>query len=108
MNLDNIPELVEPNVKYFLNSTLKNCSKFKEKYINSIYNLSLTILFFIILGIILIYNYKGEKSTKEIQIKKQKDKEYILKQLIKIKQQNVDDRRMQHNLITNLPLYKHQ
>tara|TARA_Y100000591_G_C21850418_1_gene711337 strand:- start:47 stop:373 length:327 start_codon:yes stop_codon:yes gene_type:complete len=107
MNLDNnIPELVEPNVKYFLNSTLKKCNKFKAKYMNFIYNIGLTLLFFTILSIILMYNYKGKKTAKELLLKKQKDKEYILKQLIKIKQQNVDDRRMQNNLITNLPLYK--
>lgn len=60
---------------------------------------------FIILGIILFVNYKGSKTTKEIEQQKQKDREYIIKQLLKIKKENIDDRKIRNNLITNLPLY---
>lgn len=99
------PELVERNVKYFLGATLKNCHKFKEHNINFFYNIGLAIGFFILFGIILFFNYKGGKTAKEANIKKQKDKQQIIKQLIRIKQQNIDDRKMQGNLITNLPTF---
>ena len=58
-----------------------------------------------ILGIILFMNYKGNKTTKELEMKKQTDRHYIIRRLLKIKQENIDDRRMRNNLITNLPLY---
>ena len=45
--LDNSkPHLIENNVKYFINSTLTNCHKFKDQYFNNIYNISLFIGFF--------------------------------------------------------------
>ena len=98
--LDNSkPHLIENNVKYFISSTLTNCHKFKDQYFNNIYNISLFI------GIILFMNYKGNKTTKELEMKKQTDRHYIIRRLLKIKQENIDDRRMRNNLITNLPLY---
>ena len=99
------PHLIENNVKYFINSTLTNCHKFKDQYFNNIYNISLFIGFFLILGIILFMNYKGNKTTKELEMKKQTDRHYIIRRLLKIKQENIDDRSMRNNLITNLPLY---
>ena len=94
------PNLVESNVKYFLNGTLQNCKKFKEQNINLVYNVSLGIGFFVILSMILYFNYKGNKSAKEIRLKKMRDKEYIMTKLIKIKQ---DDRKMNNKMLTNLP-----
>ena len=38
MNVVFKPELIESNVKYFLNSTLENSHKFKEKYFISKYS----------------------------------------------------------------------
>jgi len=99
------PELVERNVKYFLGATLKKCHNFKEQNINFFYNIGLAVVFFTILGMVLFFNFKGGKTSKEANIKKQKDKEQIIKQLIRIKQQNIDDRKMQGNLITNLPTF---
>lgn len=100
------PQLIESNVKFFLNSTLNNCHKFKEDYFNNIYNIGLFIGFIIFIGVILFINYKGDKTSKEIENKKQLDKQYIIQRLLKIKQENIDDRKMRNNLITNLPIYK--
>lgn len=99
------PLLVEGNVKYFLGETLKRCHNFKEQHINFFYNIALAVGFFLLFGIILFFNYKGGKTAKEANIKRQKDKEQIIKQLIRIKQQNIDDKKMQGNLITNLPTF---
>lgn len=99
------PELTEKNVKYFIGSTLKKCHSFKENYFNNIYNISLFVGFIVFLGIILFVNYKGNKSSKEIEIKKQKDKQIIIHKLLKLKQENIDDRKFRNNLITNLPIY---
>lgn len=100
------PALVEPNVKYFLQATLQKCNKFKERHINFFYNLGLGIMFCIILFVILYFNFKGNNTAKEMKLKKMKDKEYIIKQLIRIKQQNINDRKMSNNMITDLPTFK--
>ena len=35
-----LPNLIEPGTKYFLDSTLKNCKKIKDKYYYYIFNAS--------------------------------------------------------------------
>ena len=46
------PTLVEPGIKYFLNETLSNCAKFKQKYYNDMLNIG--IVTFIILSICIL------------------------------------------------------
>ena len=103
--LDARPNLIDSNVKYFIGATLNNCHQFKDKYFNGIFNIGLFIGFVIILGIILIMKYKGNKNTKDIADIERKNREFIIYKLLKIKQENQDDRRMRNGLITNLPTY---
>lgn len=94
------PALVEPGVKYFIGSTLKQCREFKDKNITILFNITLFIVFITILSCILIYRYKGKPTIAEIEIKNRKKQEYIISKLQKIafiKQQNSE------RLITNLP-----
>ena len=99
--MDNLrPSLVEPGVKYFIGSTLKQCREFKDKHINILFNISVFVVFTTIVAVILIYRYKGKPSPAEIEIKNRKKQEYIvskLQQLAYIKRQTSD------RLITNLP-----
>ena len=105
MNVVLKPELIESNVKYFLNSTLENSHKFKEKYFNNIFNVVAFIALVLLIVIILSVKYKGNKNTKELELKKQKDKQYIVQKLLKIKQDNIKDINLKNNLITDLPIY---
>tara|TARA_Y100000389_G_C17395582_1_gene482316 strand:- start:117 stop:428 length:312 start_codon:yes stop_codon:yes gene_type:complete len=75
------PYLVEPGVKYFLNETLNNCSILKDKHYNLIFNFIIVIVFFIILGIILYYRYKGKISPKEKKEKEIKKQQYIMSKI---------------------------
>ena len=106
MNISVKPELIESNVKYFLNSTLENTHKFKEKYYNNIFNIILFLGLSLLIIVILIVKYKGNKGTKELELKKSRDKQYIIQRLLKIKKDNIIQRNIDNNLITNLPLYK--
>lgn len=94
------PDLIETGVKYFLGETLKKCHEFKVKYNNLIFNICLFILFFILLGCLLLYKHKGKLSPQE-KIKKENEKhQYILS---KIKNFH-DAKRIAHQeLITGLP-----
>jgi hypothetical protein len=103
MNFDNKyakPILTEPGVKYFLNETLKQCHSFKEKYNNMMFNIGITIAFFIILGILLLYKYKGKLTPQEMEQKETDKKQYILS---KIKNYQETKLRAQQQLITGLP-----
>ena len=94
------PILTEPGVKYFLNETLKQCHNFKEKYNNMLFNIGLTIGFFIILAILLLYKYKGKLTPEEIEQKETQKKQYILS---KIRNYQETKLREQQQLITGLP-----
>ena len=94
------PILTEPGVRYFLNETLKQCHAFKEKYNNTMFNIGVTIAFFIILGILLLYKYKGKLTPAERQEKEDEKKRYILSKIRNYQQSKL---RAQQELITGLP-----
>ena len=94
------PMLTEPGVKYFINETLKQCHKFKEQYQNMIFNIGLLFLFFIVLGILLLYKYKGKLTPEEIEQKETIKKQYILSKIRNYQDAKI---RAQQQLITGLP-----
>jgi hypothetical protein len=94
------PILTEPGVKYFLNESLKQCHIFKENYNNTIFNIGLTIFFFVILGILLLYKYKGKLTPEELEENDNLKKQYILS---KIKNYKDTKLRAEQELITGLP-----
>ena len=103
---DNInkPKLIEPGVKYFFKGILKECHNYKQKNYSLVYNISLFILFFSILGIILFYRYKGNKTKQEKYEKNLQDKQYIMSKLVYYNRANLENQqRIQNNMITNLP-----
>lgn len=94
------PILTEPGVKYFLNETLKQCHIIKNNFHNTIFNIGMLIFFFIILGAILLYKYKGRLTSVEIQQKNREKQQYILS---KIKNFQEAKKRAHNELITGLP-----
>lgn len=99
------PMLTEPGVKYFLNETLKQCHKIKEIYHNYIFNVGMTFSFFIILGILLIYKYKGKLTPIEIEQKETDKKHYILSKIRNYQQAKI---KSQQELITGLPHWENE
>jgi len=99
------PLLIEPGVKYFLNETLKQCKDFKEKYYNTLFNISLGVFLLILVTIILLYKYKGKLTPSEKEAKNREKQQYIL---TKIK--NYQDAKLisQQNLITGLPAWDNE
>jgi hypothetical protein len=94
------PMLTEPGVKYFLNETLKQCHKIKEIYYNHLFNVGMLCSFFIILGILLMYKYKGKLTPTEIEQKETDKKHYILSKIRNYQQSKL---KSQQELITGLP-----
>jgi hypothetical protein len=98
------PTLIEPGVKTYLGGTLKECSKFKDKHVNSLFNISMLLLFLCIIGFFLIYKYKGKLTPSDLQIKEQHKHEYLLSKLQQLNfhrktQQKTENKTM----ITGLP-----
>ena len=105
-NSNNKAKLVDNGVKYFFNGILKQCHMYKQNHYNLYYNFSMLILFCIILGIILLFRYKGNKTSKEKKEKELKNKYYIMSKLMFYNKQNIENnQRIKNNMITNLPDY---
>jgi hypothetical protein len=70
-----------------------------------LFNIGITVLFFIILGILLIYKYKGKLTPQEIEEKEMEKKRYILS---KIRNYQETKLRAQQQLITGLPHWENE
>jgi hypothetical protein len=96
------PKLIEPGVKYFLSSTLKECRKFKDHYSTILFNVSMIGLFILVIGGFLMYKYKGKLTPAEVALKNRKKQEYIFTKL----QQMAYIRKNQNDtMLTDLPTW---
>jgi hypothetical protein len=94
------PALTEPGVKYFLHQTLKQCHAVRDNFHNTVFNIGLFIAFLLILGLVLLYKYKGKLTPAEIQRKNKEKQQYILSKVQKFQQA----KRIAHQeIITGLP-----
>ena len=96
-------KLIEPGVKYFLNSSLKICNKKKNYYNNNLFNLGLFAFFLTTIFMFLYYKYKTRPTKKDIYEKEQEKKYYILS---KIKKMNDNSIKEEQKMITNLPRFE--
>jgi hypothetical protein len=99
------PLLIEPGVKYFLSETLKQCREFKNKYNNILLNIGLFFLFVVILGVILLFKYKGKLTPGEKAKRNYEQQQYILSKI-----QNFQEakKRASQELITGLPAWENE
>ena len=100
LNIFSKPLLTEPGTKYFLSQTLKQCHIIKNNFHNTIFNIWLLIAFLLILGLILLYKYKGKLTDVE-RLKNDKVKQQYI--LSKIKNLQEAKRKAHQELITGLP-----
>lgn len=94
------PILIEPGVKYFLSTTLKHCHEFKTKYNNTLLNIGIFCGFIFILGVLLLYKYKGKLTEEELKEKDIIKQQYILNKIKIFKQSKL---KTSQDLITGLP-----
>jgi len=86
-----------------LHQSLKQAHIVREKFENTIFNIGLFFGFLLILGLILLYKYKGKLTPAEIEKKNKEKQQYILSK-IKIYQEN--KRAERQELITGLPAWE--
>ena len=92
------PSLIEPGMKSFLSHTLKQCKEYKESNQNIFYNIGFFAIFFLIIGGILLYKYKGKLTPYQNQQKEKKKQEYIVSKL-----QQISYIKNKTSMITDLP-----
>jgi hypothetical protein len=98
-----MPNLIEPGVSYFLDQTLKNCNKKRIEYNTKIFNIYLFLIFFLFLGVFIIYKYKNRPTRKDLEKREHQKKYYILS---KIKSLNEKAAKTRQEMITNLPKFE--
>jgi hypothetical protein len=99
-----LPKLTERGTKYFLSETLKNCNKNRIYYSNIMFNLSLLILFLVILGLYLGFKYEFKKNNKiDTKEKSIEVENYILSKLGNVFYENQIKK---DNMLTNLPKFE--
>ena len=97
------PRLIEPGVSYFLRKSLSKCNENKSLYFNRMFNLGLLFIFVLILGGMLMYKKNTKLTNEEKEVKRQKNREYILE---KIKALNEKERQKRNEIITSLPKFE--
>ena len=97
------PSLIEPGVKYFLKESLTLCNKKRIKNNNIIFNISLFVIFFTVLGGFLYYKYKSKPNDEEKKKIEQQKQTYFVDKIREME----ENRKKQYNLtITNLPKFE--
>jgi len=99
------PTLIEPGTRYFLNETLSRCAVFKQQYYNDALNVTIVLIFIIMVFGFLYYKYKGKLTPAEKMTKDRERKHYVLSQIKNYQ----DAKRMEsQSLITGLPAWENE
>ena len=78
------PLLIEPGVRYFISSTLKECRKFKDNHASIFFNMYVAGILSLVIGGFLLFRYRGKPTPAELEIKNRKKHEYIISKLNQI------------------------
>ena len=98
--MSSTPKLTEPGITHFINNSLLKCHQLKMVYYNKLVNAGFLLLFFVILGSILIYKYKGKLTPSQIKQKNLEKYKYILE---KVRKTTEEKQKQSQQLITGLP-----
>jgi len=96
------PSLTEFTTKYYIRHSLKETRLFKDKYITIFINIFLFLLFFMTLGGLLYYKYKGKLTPEEKYNISKRKQQYIFEKLHRI---SYEKQKENQTLITNLPTF---
>ena len=94
------PSLVEPDVLYFIENSLKKAHEYKMNTYTFFLNLGVVVLFVLVFGGFLYYRYKSKLTPYEIQQKMKRDQEIIMS---KIQMYQDDKKRGEYSGMTKIP-----
>ena len=104
---NNVPRLIAPGVRSFMDFTLRNCRQIKDSYTTWAVNLGLTIFLIITVGIFLYFKYKGKPTKEEEHRKKIEGQEYIMRKLgthVSTRQM-AEQMKLNNGSLTGLPMW---
>ena len=94
------PSLVEPDVLYFIENSLKKAHEYKMSTYSFFFNFTVVALFVVVFGGFLYYRYKTKPTPYEIQQKMKRDQEVIMS---KIQMYQDDKKRSEYSGMTKIP-----
>ena len=94
------PSLVEPDVRYFIENSLKKAHEYKMNTYSFFLNLGVASLFILVFGGFLYYRYKSKPTPYEIQQKMKRDQEIVMS---KIQMYQDDKKRGEYSSMTKIP-----
>lgn len=97
----NVTHLIDNNARFFLYNTLQKCHDNRVQLYSFALNIIVFILFVLIGGSILFYNYKIKPTYYETQEKMMQDQQYIVS---KIRAYQMEKAKQKTSDITNLPM----
>jgi hypothetical protein len=98
--MSDIPKLVEPNVRYFIDNSLKSVHEYKMNTYSFFLNFTAVALFVLVFGGILYYRYKSKPTPYEIQQKMKREQEIVMS---KIRMYQDDRKRSNFSDMTKMP-----
>ena len=104
MDSDLDAPLSEPGVISFLNQALQESHKNKQAYYDMVINICMFLGTLLVMGLFLLYKYKGKLTPEEMAEQQRKSHRLILE---KIRDCNLSVQRSRQALITGLPVYEH-
>ena len=96
-----IPRLIDNNARFYLYQTLQKCHENRVQLYTIALNVIVFVVFVLVTGSILYYNYKNKLTDEEIHQKMLKDQQYILS---KIRFCQAENQKKNTSDITSLPM----
>lgn len=104
-DFSNRTSLIEPDVKVFLDGTLKHCKRLQNEYYSYVFNITSFLLFFLLLFLLLYFKYKGKLTPAQKENIETEKKHYVLST---IKKYQTMKKKSQNELITGLPEWNNE
>lgn len=96
-----IPRLIDNNARFYLYQTLQKCHENRVQLYTIALNVIVFIIFVLVTGSILYYNYKNKLTDEELHQKMIRDQQYILS---KIRYCQEEKQKRNTSDITTLPM----
>ena len=97
----NVTHLIDNNARFYLFQTLQKCHENRVQLYTFALNVIVFLVFVLVTGSILYYNYKNKLTDEELQEKMFRDQQYILS---KIRYYQAENQKRNTSDITSLPM----
>lgn len=97
------PQLIENSASYYLQQTLQRCHETRVNFYYYVLNISVLLVFALIVGYTLYYCYTHKPNDYERYQKMLKDQEYVVSKIRYYQEETKQKREQNSSYITDLP-----